>query len=110
MSGLVDESIYDDAMELVCRAIKEGMEAGAIQFIDFGEDLNVELGLRERICEVVGGRGEDTCSMDGCGVLGPACKGGGDDTMQYEKKLRWLQLLRDYDAKVSSSWSVDPTR
>ena len=54
--------------------------------------------------------GEERCSVDGYRLSGPGpgCKGGGEDITRYEKNPRWLQLWRDYDAEVSSTWAVDP--
>ena len=54
ISRLVDESIYDEAMDLVYRTIKEGMAAGAKALI-FGDDMNVEL-RRDVRGQRVGGR------------------------------------------------------
>ena len=36
--------------------------------------------------------------------MGPECLGGGEDVVTYEKKLWWLQLLRDFHCTVTSTW------
>ena len=42
--------------------------------------------------------------IDWYGIYGPECLGGGEDVITYEKKLWWVQPLRDFDCKVTSSW------
>ena len=39
------------------------------------------------------------------GMYGPACQGTADDTIAYEKKLRWFQLLKDFNCIVTSTWT-----
>ena len=40
----------------------------------------------------------------GVGFMGLKCCGGGEDVITYEKKLRWLQLLRDFGFTVTRTW------
>ena len=61
---------------------------GAVDFF-IGGDINFELKLE------LGD--EDLQGLDGIdwyGTHGRECLGGGEDVITYEKKLRWLQLLR----------------
>ena len=38
-------------------------------------------------------------------MYGPECRGGGEDTIAHEKKLRCLQLLKDFNCTVTSTWT-----
>ena len=38
------------------------------------------------------------------GFMGLNVSEGGEDVITYEKKLRWLQQLRDFDCTVTSTW------
>ena len=71
---------------------------GAIDFF-IGGDINIELKLEPDQ--------EDLQGLDGIDcydVYGPECLGGGEDVITYEKKLRWLQLLREFGCVVTSTW------
>ena len=71
---------------------------GAIDFF-IGGDLNIELKLEPDH--------EDLQGLDGIdwyGMYGHHCLGGGEDVVTYEKKLRWLQLLREFGCVVTSTW------
>ena len=64
-----------------------------------GGNINIELKLEPD--------DEDLQGLDGIdwyGIYGPECLGGGEDVVTYEKKLWWLQLLRDFDCTVTSTW------
>ena len=74
----------------------EGKMLGAVDFF-IGGDSNIELELEPG--------DEDLQGLDGTdwyGIYGSECLGGGEDVITYEKKLRWLQLLRDFDCTVTS--------
>ena len=43
-------------------------------------------------------------STDWYGMYGPECKGCDEDTIAHEK-IRWLQLLKDFDCTVTSTWT-----
>ena len=43
-------------------------------------------------------------ALIGTGGHGPDCLRGGEDVVTYESKLWWLQLLRDFDCTVTSTW------
>ena len=38
-------------------------------------------------------------------MYGSHCLGGGEDVVTYEKKMRWLQLLREFGCVVTSTWN-----
>ena len=40
---------------------------------------------------------------------GPECRGGGEDVTTYET-LRWLQLLKDFNCAVTSTWANNDDR
>ena len=40
-------------------------------------------------------------SVDWYGLFGLVCRGGGEDEITNDKKLRWLQLLKDFDCTVT---------
>ena len=66
-----------------------------------GGDINIEVKLEPG--------DEDLQGLDGIdwyGIYGPECLGGGEDVITCEKKLWWLQLLRDFDCTVTSTWVV----
>ena len=48
-------------------------------------------------------RGPD--SIEWYGMYGPACEGTADDMIAYEKKLRWFQLLKNFNCSVTSTWT-----
>ena len=93
-----DEEDYFATLEAVRNLVDEGKKLGAVD-IFIGGDLNIELKLE------LGD--EDLQGLDGIdwyGIYGPECLGGGEDVIIYEKKLWWLQLLRDFDCTVTSTW------
>ena len=65
-----------------------------------GRDLNVEPKLEF-------GRGEflGLDCYDWCGPHEIECRGGGEELVTFMKKLRWSQLLRDFDCVVTSTWA-----
>ena len=76
----------------------EGKKFGAVDFFICG-DINIELKLEPG--------DENLHGLDGIGwsgIYGPECLGGGEDVITYQKKLRLLQLLRDFDCTVTSTW------
>ena len=75
----------------VMRTLVEGRKAGAVDFLIGGR---------------VGNAGEDLQGLDSIewyGVYGPECTGGGDDVTTCEKKMRWLQLLKEVNCTVTST-------
>ena len=38
-------------------------------------------------------------------MYGPECEGTADDIIACEKKLRWFQLLKDFNCRVTSTWT-----
>ena len=94
-----DEADYIEALETVRATLTEGREAGAIDFF-IGGEINIELRL--------GNAGEDLHGPDSIewnGQYGPECKGGGEDVITHEKKIRWLQLLKEFNCTVTSTWT-----
>ena len=77
----------------------EARKAGAVD-IFIGDDLNIEFRLDNVDDDLHG-----LDSIDSYGMYGPECRGGGEDTIAYEKKLRWLQLLKDSNCTVTSTWT-----
>ena len=56
---------------------------------------------------------EDLQGLDGIdwyGIYGPQCLGRGEDVITYEKKMRWVQLLREFGCVATSTWveTVNP--
>ena len=43
--------------------------------------------------------------IEWCAMYGPECEGSAEDIIAYEKKLRWFQLLKDFNCTVTSTWS-----
>ena len=39
------------------------------------------------------------------GMYGCDCRGGGEDIITYEKRMRWLQLLKEFNCTVTSTWA-----
>ena len=39
-------------------------------------------------------------------MYGSDCKGGGEDAITHEK-MRWLQLLKDIDCTLTSTWTIN---
>ena len=72
---------------------------GAVELF-IGGDLNIELKLCLADDEH---RGMD--SIEWYGMYGSACEGAADDIIAYEKKLRWFQLLHDFNCTVTSTWA-----
>ena len=92
-----DEEDYFATLEAVRDIMGEGKKLGAVDFF-IGGDINIELKLEPG--------DEDLQGLDGIdwyGIYGPECLGGGGDVITYEKKLRWLQLLRDFDCTVTTT-------
>ena len=93
-----DEEDYFATLEAVRDITGEGKKLGAVDFF-IGGDINIELKLEPG--------DEDLQGLDGidwCGIYGPEYLGGNEDAITYEKKCRWLQLLRDFDCTVTSTW------
>ena len=44
-------------------------------------------------------------SIEWCGMYGPECGGSAEDNIAYKKKLRWFQLLKDFNCTVTSTWT-----
>ena len=44
-------------------------------------------------------------SIELYGLYGPECKGGGEDVITYEKKIRWLQILKEFNSTATSTWT-----
>ena len=44
-------------------------------------------------------------SIELYGLYGPESKGGGEDVITYEKKIRWLQILKEFNSTATSSWT-----
>ena len=94
-----DEEDYIETLEAVRRIMNEGkmMEAADVYI---GCDINIELKL-----EITG---EDFQGLDGIidrfGMYGPECRGGGEDVVTYEQKLRWLQQVKEVNYTVTSTW------
>ena len=94
-----DEEEYISSLESVRGIMSEGKYMGAVDFF-IGSDINIELKLDDDH--------EDFQGIDGIdwyGIYGPECCGGNEDVTTYEKKLRWLQLLRDFGCVVTSTWA-----
>ena len=72
--------------------------AGAVDFY-IGGDINIELKL--------GNTGEDLQELDieWYGMHGPECRGGGEDVTTYEEKVRWSELLKEFNCTVTSIWT-----
>ena len=88
-----------EALETARATLTEGREAGAVDFFT-GGDINIELRL--------GNAGEHlhgVYSIDWYGTYGPECKGGGEDVTTHVKKIRWLQLLKEINCTVTSTWT-----
>ena len=96
-----DEEDHIANLEAVRDIMGEGKKLGAVDFF-IGGDINIELKLE------LGD--EDLQGLDGTdwyGIFGLECLEGGEDVITYEKKLRWLQLLRDFDCTVTSTFVDD---
>ena len=72
-------------MEVLCAEM--GSLSGKAHFGKAGEDLH----------------GLD--SIEWYGMDGLECKGGGEDVITYEKKRRWLQLLKVFNCTVTGTWT-----
>ena len=93
-----DEEDYFATLEAVRNIVDEGKKLGAVDFF-IGGDFDIELKLEPG--------DEDLQGLDGIdwyGIYGLECLGGGEDVVTYEKKLWWLQLLRDFNCTVTSTW------
>ena len=93
-----DEEEYIATLEAVRDVMGEGKHLGAMDFF-IGGDINVELKLEPDHEHLQGLDG-----IDWYGIYGPECLGGGEDVTTYEKKMRRLQLLREFGCVVTSTW------
>ena len=84
--------------EAVRNVMDEGKKFGAVDFF-IGGDIDIELKLEPGDENLEGLDG-----IDWYGINGSECLGSGEDVITYEKKLWWLQLLRDFDCTVTSTW------
>ena len=75
-----------EALDVVRAALVEGKRMGSVDFF-IGD----------------GSGGSD--GIEWYGMYGPACEGTADDIIAYEKKLRWFQLLKDFNCTVTSTWT-----
>ena len=94
-----DEEDYFATHEAVRNIMDEGKRSGAVDFF-IGEDINIELKLE------LGD--EDLQGLDGIdwyGIYGLESLGGGEDVITCEMKLVSLQLWRDFDCTVTSTWA-----
>ena len=94
-----DEEDNIDALGTVRAALTEGRKAGAIDFF-FGGANNIQPRL--------GNAGEDLHGLDSIewyGLYGPECKGGGDDTITDEKKIRRPQPPKEPNCTITSTWT-----
>ena len=76
---------------------EEGTATGAKDFI--GGDINIELKLGAGSDEF-----EGLDSIGWYGLHGPACRGGGEDEVTCDKKIRWLQQVNDFNCTVTGPW------
>ena len=93
-----DEEDYIMMIEAVRDIMSEGKSMGTVDYF-IGGDLKIELKLETDH--------EDLQGLDGIdwyGIYGPECRGGDEDVISYEKKLRWLPLLREIGCVVTSTW------
>ena len=44
-------------------------------------------------------------ALHGTGHVDPECRGGGEDVIICEKKIRWLQFLKEFNCTATSSWT-----
>ena len=96
-----DEVDCIEALEVVRATLVEGKRMGVVDFF-IGGDLNIELQLCLADDEH---RGLD--SIEWYGMYGPECEGSAEDIIAYEKKLRWFQLLKDFNCTATSTWTND---
>ena len=92
------EKEYIATLEAVRDIMSEGKNMGAVDFF-IGGDINIELKLEPDH--------EDHQGLDGIdwyGIYGPECLGEREDFITYEKKIRWLQLLRQFGCVVTNTW------
>ena len=92
-----DDEDYSATLEAVRDIMGEGKKLGAVDFT--GGDINIEPQLEPGDEDLQGLDG-----IDGYEIYWPECLGGGENVITYEKKLRWLLLLRDFDCTVTSTW------
>ena len=93
-----DQACCITDLDLARIIMDEGKNVGAKDFF-IGGDLSTEFRLE--------GGGEELQgldSLDWYSLYGLECEGGGEDVKTYEKTLRWLQLLRDFNCAVTSTW------
>ena len=74
-----DEEDYIQAVETVRATLIEGTRAAAVDFFS-GGDRNIGLGL-----DNTDGEDEGLDTIERYGMYGPECRGGGEDTIAYEK-------------------------
>ena len=92
-----DEEDYIEALETVRATLTDGKKAGAVDF-SVGGNIDIEL--------MLGNAGEDLQGLDSIewnGMYWP--EGGGEEVITYEKKIRWLQLLKELSCTVTSTWT-----
>ena len=95
-----DDEDYIEALGAVRNIMTEGRMSASVDF-HIGGDINIVMKL--------GNTGEDLWvldSIDWYGMCGPECRGGGEGVTTYEK-MRWLQLLKDMNCTVTSTWAND---
>ena len=86
--GYEDDLI--EALSVVRNIMTEGRMAGAVDFY-IGGDINIQMKL--------GNTGDERY-----GMYGPECRGGSEVVITHEK-LRWLQLLKEFNCTVTSTWT-----
>ena len=88
--------MYAEYIASVVKVQREGREGGAKNFYIAG-DINVELGL---MCTNENEEEELTK------LYGPQCWQGYDKDPGGFKKIMWYGIMKEFDCKVSSAWSV----
>ena len=72
--------------------------AGAVEFY-IRDDINIELRLGNADKDVQG-----LDSIEWCGVHRSECRGADEDVVTDEN-MRWLQLLKEFNCTVTSTWT-----
>ena len=88
--------MYEECISSAVKVLREGRLCGARDFNNTG-DLNVELGL---MCT------DENDEEELTKMCGPLCWQVYDKDLGGFKKIMWFGIMKEFDCKMSSTWSV----
>ena len=96
MAAYISWEMYETCISSVVEVLRERRRGGAKDFCTTG-DLNVELGL---MCT------DENDIEELMEMYGPLCWQGYDKDPGGFKKMMWYEIMKEFNCKASSTWSV----